>query len=70
MDASTLEIEDGAAPARKPRRLTVTIGTACSVSGLGPSTVWKLIKEKRLKVVRIGRRTLVTWESLRKLLTP
>jgi excisionase family DNA binding protein len=50
--------------------LTVTVATARKVSGLGNTTVWALIKTGKLEVVRVGRRTLVTYRSLEKLLTP
>lgn len=36
--------------------------------GVGSTTTWKLIKNKRLDVVRIGRRTLVTSESVDRLI--
>jgi hypothetical protein len=50
--------------------LAVTIPTARKISGLGNTTIWKLIGEKRLVTVKIGRRRLVTYSSLEKLLTP
>lgn len=34
------------------------------VLGVGNGTVWKLIKEKRLQTVKIGRRTLVVVKSI------
>jgi excisionase family DNA binding protein len=52
------------------RPLTVTIATARQITGLGNTTLWKLIGEKKLKTVRIGRRRLVVYESLRALLAP
>jgi excisionase family DNA binding protein len=50
--------------------LTITIATARRISGLGNTTLWKLIGEKRLKTVRVGRRRLVVYDSLRALLAP
>ena len=50
--------------------LTVTVGAATKISGLGTTTVWKLIKERKLEAVHVGRRTLVTIRSLELLLTP
>jgi hypothetical protein len=50
--------------------LTVTIATAKKISGLGNTTIWGLIKQGKLEVVRIGRRTLVTFRSLEALLKP
>jgi hypothetical protein len=50
--------------------LAVTVNTACTLSGLGPTKVWGLIKEGRLEVVRVERRTLVKFSSLERLLAP
>jgi len=50
--------------------LTITIATARQITGLGNTTIWKLIGEKKLKTVRVGRRRLVVYESLRALLVP
>jgi len=52
--------------------LTVTIRDACKLSGFGPVTIWKLAKEKRIKLTRVPgvRRTLVDFSSLKKLLLP
>ena len=40
--------------------LTITIKRACELSGYGPTTIWRLIKEKRLKVVRVAALLLAT----------
>jgi hypothetical protein len=53
----------------RDRPITVTIRRARELSGLGNTKIWELIKEKRLEVVRIDRRTLVRMNSLEKLLT-
>ena len=50
--------------------LTVTFQTAKKLSGLGLTTLWKLVKEKRIEIVRIGGRSLITYRSLQSLLTP
>jgi hypothetical protein len=50
--------------------LTVTVATARKISGLGNTTLWALIKDRRLQAVRIGRRTLITYCSLEALLAP
>jgi excisionase family DNA binding protein len=50
--------------------LTITVATAKKLSGLGHTTVWRLIKEKRLLTVHVGRRTLIAFSSLEALLTP
>lgn len=50
--------------------LAVTFSTAAKVSGLGLTSLWKLAKESRIEIVRVGRRTLITYRSLEKLLLP
>jgi excisionase family DNA binding protein len=50
--------------------LTVTVATARRISGLGNTTLWALIKDRKLETVRIGRRRLITFRSLEALLTP
>jgi hypothetical protein len=50
--------------------LAVTFSTAKKITGLGLTTLWKLAKEGRVEVVRVGRRTLITFCSLQALLTP
>jgi hypothetical protein len=55
-------------PPWKDRPITVTIKRARELSGLGNTKIWELIKEKRLEVVRIDRRTLIRMNSLEKLL--
>ena len=50
--------------------IAVTFPTANKITGLGLTTLWKLGKEKRIEIVRVGRRTLITFRSLEKLLLP
>jgi hypothetical protein len=52
--------------------LAVTIDKACVLSGLGPTSVWGLLKDGRLEAVRVPgvRRTLVSYASLARLLAP
>jgi hypothetical protein len=50
--------------------LAVTLATARKISGLGYTTLWKLIGNGTLATMRVGRRRLIAYESLRKLLTP
>jgi hypothetical protein len=52
--------------------LTVTIRRAHELSGYGFTTLWKLVKTGRLKTVRVAGvdRTLITFASLKELLTP
>lgn len=47
--------------------LTVTIQGAREATGLGTTKLYELIKQGRLKVVKIGRRTLVSTDSIRAL---
>ena len=51
-------------------QLTITIATARQITGLGNTTIWKLIGEKKIQTVRVGRRRLVVYDSLRALLAP
>lgn len=47
--------------------LTVTIQGAKAALGLGHTKIYSLIGEGRLKAVKVGRRTLVTTDSIRAL---
>jgi hypothetical protein len=55
---------------RGHKPLTVTFPSAKKITGLGLTSLWKLAKENRIEIVRIGRRTLITYHSLEKLLLP
>lgn len=57
-------------PSTKPLRdpLTVTVQEARRLSGLGLTTVYKLIGEGQLRTVKVRGRTLVRYESLKSLL--
>jgi hypothetical protein len=55
---------DGAQP------LTVTVASAKKLSGLGNTTIWALIKNGALETICIGRRRLIVYRSLEKLLSP
>jgi hypothetical protein len=50
--------------------IAVTFPTAKKITGLGLTSLWKLGKERRIEIVRVGRRTLITFRSLEKLLLP
>jgi len=57
------------APERPPLpRLVYTIREACRVSTLGRATIYNHINAGRLRVVRVGGRTLVPAESLHALI--
>jgi excisionase family DNA binding protein len=50
--------------------LTVTVETARKISGLGNTTIWALIKNGTLESVSVGRRRLILFPSLERLLAP
>jgi hypothetical protein len=52
--------------------ITVTVREACRLSGFGLTTVWKFVKEGRLKTRRVPGidRTLILYSSLQALLAP
>lgn len=49
--------------------ITVTVQEAQKLSGLGPSKLYDLISEGALEAITIGKRRLIGYESLRRLLT-
>jgi excisionase family DNA binding protein len=49
-----------------PERLTVTVREAIELSGLSNTTLYKLIGQGRLRTVKVGGRTLITYASLTK----
>jgi hypothetical protein len=50
--------------------LAVTFSTAKKITGLGLTKLWQLGKQKRIEIVHVDRRTLITYRSLEKLLLP
>jgi hypothetical protein len=52
--------------------LAITVKHACELSGFGPTSIWAFLKDGRLKAVRVPgvRRTLISYASLARLLTP
>jgi hypothetical protein len=54
------------------RPLTISVSQACQLSGLGPTTIWKFIRDGRLDIVRVAgiKRTLIVYDSLVRLLAP
>src|SRR5262245_53949267 len=50
-------------PKLKLLAITITIHMAKALGGLGFTTIWRLLKEKRLQVVRVDGRTLVVFRS-------
>ncbi|MBX9740693.1 MAG: helix-turn-helix domain-containing protein [Beijerinckiaceae bacterium] len=49
-------------------KMAFSITDACSRLGLSRSTIWKLAKEGKLRLIRIGGRTLVPTTELLRLL--
>ena len=52
-----------------PPKIAYSIREACKASSLGRTTLYAHIAAHRLKVVRIGGRTIIPAESLRALIT-
>jgi hypothetical protein len=50
--------------------IAVTIRRACELTGLGATSIWMLGKQKRIEILHVGRRALVTYRSLQRLLEP
>jgi excisionase family DNA binding protein len=50
--------------------LTVSVKTACEMSGLGTRKIWELLADGTLQSVHVGRRRLISYDSLRGLLQP
>jgi excisionase family DNA binding protein len=47
--------------------VTVTVSNALRLSGIGRTTLYKLIKEGKIRTTTIGRRRLVVYASLEEL---
>jgi len=52
--------------------ITVSVREACRLTGLGPTTLWKLRKAGRLQTVTVPGldRTLILYSSMQELLSP
>jgi excisionase family DNA binding protein len=57
-------VEDGRP---QMQALSTTVKGAADMLGIGRTTVYSLINEKKLQTIKIGRRTLVKTESIRAL---
>jgi excisionase family DNA binding protein len=55
------------ATGNQPTKLGYSIREACEVTSLGRTTIYKHIAAKRLRVSRVGGRTIIPAESLRAL---
>lgn len=53
-----------------PEALALSIPDAAAALGIGRSTIYKSISAGNLRVVRIGRRTLIPVSALRALIDP
>jgi excisionase family DNA binding protein len=51
-----------------PRLVSVTVGDACQITGLGLTTIYELIGAGTLKTAKVGRRRLVMYASIEALL--
>ncbi|TRD11112.1 helix-turn-helix domain-containing protein [Erythrobacter insulae] len=49
-------------------QLTVSVSAAAKALGLGRTTVYALIKQRKIETIKVGRRTLLTTASLRRLI--
>lgn len=50
--------------------ISVTVRAARDLTGLGNTTLWKLIGDGTLATVRVGRRRLILFKSIEKLIEP
>lgn len=50
--------------------LAVTVATARKLSGLGNTMIWARIKDRTLETVCVGRRRLILYGSLERMLSP
>ena len=48
--------------------LTTTINGAMAATGLGRTKIYEMVRNQRIDTVKVGRRTLVKVDSLRRLL--
>lgn len=48
--------------------LAFTISEACRVSGLGKTSIYRLVNEGKLELRKVGNRSLITARSLRHLI--
>jgi excisionase family DNA binding protein len=59
-----------AAPLGQLEPLLVTVAQAKHVTNVGHTKLYELIKQKRLEVVKIGKRTMITFASIKRLAQP
>jgi len=51
-------------------RLTITVREAARATGLGRTTIYKLIDDGKLRRVKVGKRSLIVFSDLEKLVAP
>jgi excisionase family DNA binding protein len=56
-------------PDDRTEPLTVTIKEAVRVSGLSRTSIYRLISERRLAVVKVAKRTLISYSALKSVVT-
>jgi hypothetical protein len=49
--------------------LAVSVKNASRLPGIGTTSMWQLIRDGRVETIGIGRRRLVIYESLKRLVT-
>lgn len=54
----------------EPRRLVASISEACDALRVKRSTIYKLINDEKIRVVKLGTRTLIPWSELERLCAP
>jgi hypothetical protein len=67
-----LLVHDPRGQSSEPKPLTIPVSEACRLSGLGATTIWQFIRDRRLEIVRVPgiKRTLIIYDSLARLLAP
>lgn len=68
MEAITGTAGRRAAHATSIPPLTVTVAETKRLSGLGATTIYQLLKEGKLEGLTIGKRRLITYASIQRLL--
>ena len=64
---STAAVADVATSPHSHKPLSVRIRTGCDLTGLSHTTIWKLIGNGTLETVSVGRRRLIKYSSLERL---
>ena len=66
---STSPTPPAAVGRQEVERLSYRINDACTASGLGRTTLYKLAGEGQLRLIKVGGRTLIEASSLRSLIS-